>query len=151
MSKHTPTPYRQNGLTVETKNGMSLRIATISPPGAIHGYAAKTLDESNANAEFIVTACNAYDDNQQTIAAQSRQLERLKERQKIEHQLFRKEIHDLRRAYSDIWKYADTLERAKSLAEESLKENDANCHNRLKILDEFDAREALQPQEAANV
>lgn len=68
MSKHTPTPYRQNGLTVETKNGMSLRIATISPPGAIHGYAAKTLDESNANAEFIVTACNAYDGNQQAIA-----------------------------------------------------------------------------------
>lgn len=61
MSKHTPLPWRRRGdeIAIDTgKIGGRKQIAKMIP-----GFGPKGLSPtSKANAEFIVRACNAYDD-----------------------------------------------------------------------------------------
>lgn len=63
--KHTPTPWKLDprSLTIyEDNDGRGFDVAYVNERN--HGIA-----ESLTNAEFIVTACNSYDQDQETIKA----------------------------------------------------------------------------------
>jgi len=63
VNKHTPIPWDWTGATIHTKSGVddpALRIARVFDES--HTDAVKNHEEANANAAFIVQACNAHDE-----------------------------------------------------------------------------------------